>query len=129
MSGDTSVLLVTRLSDLWDPFVALDLDTEDVVELVNVTPREYWNGDRDTEYHLGRIRYFLDHLTTGADLDPIEVDNQCDNGHIYPIPILDDGNHRFAAYIIAGRATIPANYGGRVDLLEYLEGTGELPGY
>lgn len=74
-------------------------------------------------YDLGRVRYFVDRLQAGEELDPIMVDNVCDGGHIYPQPLVLDGHHRFVAYRLTKRPTIPAHYSGRVDLLEYLKGT------
>lgn len=70
----------------------------------------------------GRIRHFYERLLTGETLDAIEVDNECDFGRIYPVPILLDGHHRLAASHLAGARIILASYGGRVDLLRYLTG-------
>jgi hypothetical protein len=50
------------------------------------------------------------------------VDNVVNAGLIYPVPVLLDGHHRFAAYVLSRRRYVPAAYGGRVDLLHYLEG-------
>jgi hypothetical protein len=70
----------------------------------------------------GRIRFFYDQLLAGVTLDPIEVDNECGHGCIYPEPVLLDGHHRLAASHLAGTPIILANYGGRLDLLRYLTG-------
>lgn len=70
----------------------------------------------------GRIRYFYEQLLAGCTLDAIEVDNACDWGRIYPIPVLLDGHHRLAAARLAGTRTIRVSYGGRLDLLRYLTG-------
>ena len=70
----------------------------------------------------GRIRFFYAQLLAGRKLDAIEVDNKCDFGRIYPVPVLLDGHHRLAASHLAGSPTIFASYGGRVDLLRYLIG-------
>jgi hypothetical protein len=70
----------------------------------------------------GRIRHFCECLLTGEKLDAIEVDNECDHGRIYPVPILLDGHHRLAASHLAGAPRILVNYGGRLDLLRYLTG-------
>lgn len=70
----------------------------------------------------GRIRHFYERLLTGEKLDAIEVDNECDHGRIYPVPILLDGHHRLAASYLADAPIILVNYGGRVDLLRYLTG-------
>ena len=70
----------------------------------------------------GRIRFFYEQLLAGRKLDAIEVDNECDFGRIYPVPVLIDGHHRLAASHLAGTRIILASYGGRVDLLRYLTG-------
>jgi hypothetical protein len=70
----------------------------------------------------GRVRYFYERLLAGETLDAIEVDNECDFGRIYPVPVLLDGHHRLAASHLAGTPIILASYGGRVDLLRYLTG-------
>ena len=70
----------------------------------------------------GRIRHFYERLLAGETLEPIEVDNKCDFGHIYPEPVLLDGHHRLAASHLAGAPIILVNYGGRLDLLRWLTG-------
>ena len=69
-----------------------------------------------------RIRYFYELLLAGELLDAIEVDNECNWGRVYPVPVVLDGHHRLAASHLAGAPIIRVNYGGRVDLLRYLTG-------
>jgi hypothetical protein len=83
---------------------------------------KFRENKRGIAYHRSRIRYFVDLLRAGQELDPISVDNVCNGMHIYPIPVLLDGNHRLIACILVGCKTIPVEYGGRVDLRHYLEG-------
>ena len=70
----------------------------------------------------GRIRFFYEQLGAGVTLDAIEVDNECNWGRIYPVPVLLDGHHRLAASHLAGTRIIRVSYGGRLDLLRYLTG-------
>lgn len=70
----------------------------------------------------GRIRFFCEQLLAGMALDAIEVDNECNWGRIYPIPVLIDGHHRLAASHLVGARTIRVSYSGRLDLLRYLTG-------
>ena len=70
----------------------------------------------------GRIRHFYEQLLAGETLDAIDVDNECEWGRIYPVPLVLDGHHRLAASHLAGAPIICVNYGGRVDLLRYLTG-------
>lgn len=71
----------------------------------------------------GRIRFFYEQLLARVTLDAIQIDNECNWGRIYPVPVLLDGHHRLAASHLAGARTIRASYAGRVDLLRYLTGT------
>lgn len=57
--------------------------------------------------------------------DPIEIDNDCSNGAINPIPIILDGFHRLYANVASKSETIRIHYAGRVDLLRYLEGVSD----
>jgi hypothetical protein len=70
----------------------------------------------------GRIRHFYERLLADETLDAIEVDNMCNFGRIYPVPVLLDGHHRLAASHLAGTPIILVSYGGRIDLLRYLTG-------
>ncbi len=83
---------------------------------------EFERPVEDDPWHLGRVRYFFDQLQAGKKLDPICVDNMCDAGHIYAVPVIIDGRHRLVASHLAGVRTIAASYGGRVDLRDYLIG-------
>ena len=78
--------------------------------------------ERGRSYHQARIRFFLGELKAGKALDPIIVDNACAGGFIYPEPVLEDGHHRFAAAILFGAKKLAVHYGGRIDLLRYLQG-------
>lgn len=117
-----AILLVPRLQALWDPMDALCL-IQDTSWLETTRPLAKYREDRrGLVYHRRRIRYFVDLLRAGEELNPISVDNVCSDRHIYPIPVLLDGHHRLIASILEKRKTILAHYGGRVDLLRYLEG-------
>lgn len=70
----------------------------------------------------GRIRHFYERLLAGETLVAITVDNECNFGRIYPVPVLLDGHHRLAASHLAGAPIILVSYSGRLDLLRYLTG-------
>lgn len=76
----------------------------------------------DPSWHASRVRHFYDELLAGRSLTPVMIDCECARGHVYPEPVLVDGHHRLAAYRLAKRATFPAYYSGRVDVLKYLIG-------
>jgi hypothetical protein len=83
-------------------------------------------GDWTPEQHAGRIRFFMNHP---EQITPLHVDNVCSGRHILPLPVLVDGWHRFFAVIALGVETVDVEYGGRLDVLDYLVGrTSEIPG-
>lgn len=81
-----------------------------------------YNRDEDDVYNFGRVIYFIDQIKAGIVIDPIALDCVCNNGRVYPEPLIIDGWHRFAAHVIAKAPTIRASFSGRVDLLDYLIG-------
>lgn len=87
-----------------------------------VEERERPDHPLDRTWDLGRVRFFIEHIEAGKPLDPIIVDNYCNRGHVYPEPVLIDGHHRLIAAKVTRLERIPANYSGRVDLLDYLTG-------
>lgn len=82
---------------------------------------------RDARYHHARIRYFMDCFLSDLEVKALEVDCRCDRGHVYAWPLLLDGHHRFAGAILAKKRHINVEFGGRVDLREYLEGKRRTP--
>lgn len=74
---------------------------------------------KEKGYHISRVAYFVQHPEEITDID---VDNQCIGMYITSRAIVTDGWHRLMAAYILGLKTIEANYGGRVDILEYLQG-------
>jgi hypothetical protein len=118
-------ILVNRLIELYDPFSGIGIfrQEEFLKKARNTTARTFIKlDDRKHDYHAGRCQYFAQILTSGRDVEPIEVDNACANGRIYPEPIVLDGHHRLIGAIMAGAKKIRCSYGGRMDLLRYLQG-------
>jgi len=81
--------------------------------------------NRSDDWHIGRIIYFINHP---EEIRDIWIDNECYPGRypgisrILPIPIIDDGNHRYRAAKYLGFKKIHCQYGGRTDVLAYLTG-------
>lgn len=88
---------------------------------------DLFNTPKIIAYDYGRVRHFVSQLIDGAQLDPIDVDNDCADRVIYPRPIVVDGHHRLWAYRLARRRYIPVNYAGRLDVLDYLKGLRPKP--
>ena len=129
-------ILVSRLKRFIDPFNVLFLEEESPLNMKvrqikvqypavsnYVAPELRWEFKKLSSqvWHIGRVRYFIDQLEAGKQLDPIDVDNACDRGFIYQ-PILVDGHHRFCAAILVGKRRIPVHYSGRMDTLRWLTG-------
>ena len=78
---------------------------------------------KSNDWHIGRIIYFINHP---EEIRDVEIDNMCNGMEILPIPVIVDGHHRFAAarwlYDQGKLKEIHCMYGGRVDVLEYLQG-------
>jgi len=73
--------------------------------------------------HIERIVFFVDHP---QEITPIFLDNKCEGMNILPIPIIEDGHHRFMASMYRNDDVIPAHYSGLVSLLEYLKGESDI---
>ena len=78
---------------------------------------------KDTEYHIRRIIYFLEHPD---EISSIEVDNSYVGANILPDCLIVDGHHRIAAGIILGLKYIDINYGGRGDVEDYISGRSDV---
>lgn len=122
-------IIIDRLVSLWNPANALDLKPRHIDSIEDVKPlatfKEFHR--RGLRYHQRRVRYFLDSLQAGETLEPIVIDNYADRGRIYAYPVVDDGNHRLIAHILAGHDTIQAEYSGRLDVLRFLQGYRKRP--
>lgn len=81
-------------------------------------------GNKSTKWHIGRIIYFINHP---EEIKDIEIDNVCNGIYIDPIPVIEDGHHRFMAAMWLNNQgklnTVHCMYGGRMDVLEYLIGS------
>lgn len=127
IKDDTDTILVQRLLEFVgaDPWSA-GFKMEMLDGSLSKRPASYgWFDDWDARLHADRIRY----LAESPELyNPIDVDNECHGNHILPIPVVVDGHHRLFAHAWLGLETIEAQYGGRLDVLDYLKGiTSELP--
>lgn len=88
----------------------------------NLKEHEEYNSK---EWHIRRILYFINHPDK---ITPLQIDNECINDNILPIPTIVDGNHRYLAAIYLKLNKISVSYAGRIDLLEYLQGkTDKIP--
>lgn len=68
--------------------------------------------------HAGRIAYLVEHEAT----DPIDIDVGVPALRCYVRWFVQDGNHRLAAAMIAGRSAISACVGGQLDYAKSLFG-------
>jgi len=127
----TNTIIVSRLLEHVDPWGPLNLTPIPTLDEVEKAERQgyleidergdAWEGKRRA-WDVGRIATFVDQLRAGDVLDPILLDNVCENGRIYPQTVLRDGHHRLCAAALIGHETLTAEYGGLVNVLEWLEG-------
>jgi uncharacterized protein (DUF433 family) len=73
---------------------------------------------KDKEYHVSRVVYFVQHP---EEIKNIEIDNICDDYSILPLADIIDGWHRLMAAKYLGMDKIHVIYGGRADVLRYLQ--------
>lgn len=73
--------------------------------------------------HERRVAYFMQR----GWLDPIEIDVGVPELHYYPVWMITDGNHRFAAAIALGLTSIRSRIQGSVSLVKCLFNI-DLPG-
>lgn len=116
----------------WDETGKIDLDDISIAIHEGIPEISDAYGDtwkhpvlehRTREWHIGRILYFIKHPDEIRD---IEIDNECSGGYILPQPVIVDGWHRYAAarwlFDQGKLSEIHCMYGGRMDVLEYLQG-------
>lgn len=109
--------------NLQDVDIAINNFQQEETEPFGDTWEHLCMENKSTKWHIGRILYFINHP---EEIKDIELDNYCDNGLIYPEPIIVDGNHRFLAALWLRKKGIMdkvnCRYGGREDILDYLTG-------
>lgn len=136
-SGD--IIWIDRLIEFlpteywsWDGTGEINLDDISIAihKAIQEVPRPYgdiWEHSvleqKSRDWHIGRIIYFINHPMEIRDID---IDNKCSNRGILPQPYIVDGWHRYIAtrwlYGQGKLTEIHCRYGGRVDVLEYLQG-------
>jgi len=118
-------IIVNRLAQFYDAAERLGLGTITDEEVMAAPIQSHWRtevyGDDGRAWHLGRIHYLAEGMWSGLPMEPIELDNDCTYETIGP-PVIIDGHHRFLAAQLANAHAIPATYGGRCDILNYLRG-------
>lgn len=133
------MLLIERISEFY-PVNSWSWNQDEVIELDDIAcaihsgqPEESepfgdtWKHlcieNKSTEWHIGRILFFIKHP---EEIKDIEIDNLCSGNYIFPVPTIVDGNHRFMAAMWLhdqGKTEkVHCRYGGRMDLLDYLTG-------
>lgn len=136
---DGDIIRIDRLNDFlpdesWEWDLQGEINLDDISSAIHEALSENSDpyGDtwkhpvlerRSRDWHIGRIIYFINHPDEIRDID---IDNECDGKYILPKPVIVDGWHRYAAarwlYDQGKLTKIHCRYGGRVDVLEYLQG-------
>lgn len=139
---DGDMLILDRLSEYlpvrweWNDGEYIELD--DIACAIHEAQAEesepfgdHWKypcmENKSTEWHIGRVLYFIKHP---EEIKDIEIDNMCNGMHICPIPVIVDGNHRMLAamwlYDQGKMDKVHCRYGGRTDLLDWLTGDSDI---
>lgn len=122
-SDPIETVILERLLRFYDPFSALGLKPPTLEEVERLAPSAHVpERRRSRRYHRPRIAYFVKQLREGAEVEPVWIDNLCWHGVITTTPIVTDGHHRFAAFVLLKRETMPASCSGRVDVIDWLTG-------
>lgn len=136
---DGDIIRIDRLIDFlpdesWEWDLQGEINLDDISIAIHSglpqVPDPYgdtWNHPvlerRSRDWHIGRIIYFINHPDEIRDID---IDNECEGKYILQQPVIVDGWHRYAAarwlYDQGKLTKIHCRYGGRVDVLEYLQG-------
>ena len=136
---DGDIIRIDRLNDFlpdesWEWDLQGEINLDDISIAIHSglpqVPDPYgdtWNHPvlerRSRDWHIGRIIYFINHPDEIRDID---IDNECEGKYILQQPVIVDGWHRYAAarwlYDQGKLTKIHCRYGGRVDVLEYLQG-------
>src|SRR5712672_1123557 len=120
-----SMVKVKRLHEAVDPFYVLGIPEPDF-DWRLIKPLAEFDGGyrcdkRTTDYHLGRVRYFMDQFTAHAEVDPVEIDAKWNRYSPESLDLID-GHHRLCGAILAGVDVMPANVGGPVEMINWLNG-------
>lgn len=136
---DGDIIRIDRLNDFlpdesWEWDLQGEINLDDISIAIHSglpqVPDPYgdtWNHPvlerRSRDWHIGRIIYFINHPDEIRDID---IDNECEGKYILQQAVIVDGWHRYAAarwlYDQGKLTKIHCRYGGRVDVLEYLQG-------
>lgn len=133
----TDWVIVKRLVKLYDPRNrAFPRETHPALNSALLTPAylnqvrpqlEHVDYDqRSSNYHVGRVRYFVDRLRSGEAVEAIELDAYCSGMYIGG-PIVVDGHHRLMAHWILRKRRIQVSFSGRLNVLKYLKGNRRTP--
>lgn len=89
-----SILVAPLRRDYWPRDV---LGLYKLPPVLSATPvHRYDPRNREDDYNFGRVRYFYDLIRSGGEIDPVEL---VSNGKRCWV---DDGHHRYAAYVLSG---------------------------
>jgi len=132
--SEVELLLMERLQEyISTPFYwnSIEIYLQDIENYIHHTKHKLHNFDRCDVYmdvwnkrdHIKRILYFIDYPEK---IDAIHINNRCADSKIYPVPFIEDGQHRFLASAYRKEKYIPVIYNGLIDLLEYLKGDSDI---
>jgi len=100
---------VQKVVEYNDPFCMLDITEESVLKCKNT--KEFLEEENRTKwYHYGRIQYFINKLKNKRYIEPILIEWQFEADLKDQIPLIYNGVHRLAAYVLTGRKIMLVEY-------------------
>ncbi len=89
-----------------NPFRAYHMTKSEIRRCTDV--KDFLNEKkRNNSYDCGRVQYFIRQLREGKPLEPIRVIISKNPKYAKDTPLLVNGFHRLAAYIMIGRKMVP----------------------
>lgn len=142
VEDDSDIILIKRLATFYEDIewnwgqeesinlAVIEKSVKKGVEEISEPYGDDWKypvqGNKSVEWHIGRIIYFINHPD---EIRNVNIDNEYSGDYIFPIPVIIDGNHRVLAAIylnsVGKLEKMHCNYGGRLDLLDYLKGVSD----
>jgi hypothetical protein len=125
MRKGAELIYTRRLKDVYWPDWVDEIARDRRIDHVKPEPEYRQMSERTRLYDIQRVRFFMNELRAARELDPVVIDNTCSfaiSAVHWGMPFIDDGNHRFIAYVLLDREWMVASLSGLVIHHEWLRG-------
>lgn len=122
MNDSTQLVVTRRLRSAYWPELVQKIAFD--IKAIGLKPVGYVS-DKDRvhvlHYDVRRVLRLMNEFRAGKPWEPIQIDCQWHNNS--PVrPVILDGHHRFAAAVFLKERAIAADYGGPVEMINWLAG-------